>query len=62
MQYGTETVAFYREQWLTLIKENPMANRTKLREINTHVYTWLLHHDKEWLMATGPLRKSQRQK
>jgi len=62
MQYGTKTVAFYREQWLTLIKENPMANRTKLREINMSVYTWLLHHDKEWLMAASPLRKSQCQK
>jgi transposase-like protein len=51
----------YRNEWLSLLNENPDADRTSLRRQADHIYVWLRRHDSEWLEAHLPqLRKNNR--
>lgn len=40
----------YREKWLDIYRSMPGARRDELRRAAGSTYTWLLRHDKDWLM------------
>ena len=40
----------YRAKWLNLCETMPDASRDELRRADGSTYTWLLRHDKGWLM------------
>ncbi len=44
----------YRNEWLSLLNENPDADRTSLRRQAEHIYAWLRRLDSEWLEAHLP--------
>ncbi|MBD1808116.1 TniQ family protein [Microcoleus sp. FACHB-SPT15] len=44
----------YRNEWLSLLNENPDASRTSLRRQADHIYGWLRRRDSEWLEAHLP--------
>jgi hypothetical protein len=51
-----------REEWLRLIKENPNANRSDLKQIGKGLYTWVYKHDRDWYDRATPrsnLRKKR---
>ena len=41
----------YRAKWLDVCNSMPGAKRDELRRVASSTYTWLLRHDKNWLMA-----------
>jgi transposase-like protein len=47
-------VEIYRNEWLSLLKENPNAGRASLRRKAKHIYDWLRVRDSEWLKAHLP--------
>jgi hypothetical protein len=48
---------FYRDQWLSLMKEAPDQGAGSLRKKSPQVYEWLRKYDKEWFNVHRPLRK-----
>jgi hypothetical protein len=47
--------AKFRKDFTTILKQNPSASRTELREFPPRrVYTWLYRYDKEWLETHLP--------
>lgn len=44
----------YRNEFLSLLNENPDADRTSLRRQANRIYTWLWKRDSEWLEAHLP--------
>ncbi|WP_269083298.1 TnsD family Tn7-like transposition protein [Ornithinibacillus contaminans] len=43
-----------REQWLQLIKENPGANRSQLKEKGKGLHTWIYRYDWDWYDKVTP--------
>ncbi|WP_374717499.1 TnsD family Tn7-like transposition protein [Neobacillus sp.] len=50
-----------RLEWLQLIKENPDANRSQLKEKGKGLHTWIYRHDGEWYEKVTP-RMQKRKK
>lgn len=48
-----------REQWLMLIEENPEASRSKLKEKEGALHSWLFRYDREWYESVTPLYKKK---
>ncbi|HEY9795286.1 MAG TPA: TnsD family transposase [Leptolyngbyaceae cyanobacterium] len=44
----------YRNEWLSVLEQNPNADRTSLRNQSSRVYLWLRKRDSEWLEAHLP--------
>ncbi len=44
----------YRNEWLSLLQENPNASRSVLQSKASRVSCWLRRHDSEWLEAHLP--------
>ncbi|PWU70438.1 TnsD family Tn7-like transposition protein [Gracilibacillus dipsosauri] len=38
-----------RKEWIALLKDNKMQTITKIRSLNSGLYTWLYRNDLEWL-------------
>jgi len=51
-----ESVEIHRQLWSTLTGAHPSANRTALIRLEPNLYSWLLHHDRDWLFANSPQR------
>lgn len=49
-----------RSQWLQLIKDNPNANRSQLKEIGKGLHTWIFKHDREWYEKVTPRKKRKK--
>lgn len=43
-----------RNKWIDIVKDNPSASRTELKEVGKGNYTWLYRHDRDWLQKTLP--------
>lgn len=43
-----------RSLWLNIIKENPYATRSELKDIGKGLHTWIRAHDKEWYEKVTP--------
>jgi len=48
-----------REKWLKLIEENPGASRSKLKEKEGALHSWLFRCDREWYESVTPLYKKK---
>jgi hypothetical protein len=44
----------YRKEWLSAFKKNPEITRSALASLQRRVYSWLHHHDREWLDRHKP--------
>lgn len=53
----TKDISWYRDQWLALLDEMPEAGISVLRRKLPSVYSWLKHHDQEWLLTHRPSSK-----
>ncbi len=47
-----------RSKWLKLIADNPDKSRNELKLMSVTLGTWLLRHDKEWMINNSPDIKS----
>lgn len=45
---------FYRNKWLSIIKNHNGLSKTALRNIDHRTYYWLNYHDKEWFDKNRP--------
>lgn len=43
-----------REQWVRLMRENPNANRSELRELGKGLCSWIRKHDWDWYDTVTP--------
>src|SRR6266567_2458617 len=58
-QPSKKDISWYRTQWLTLIQDTPQEEgREALKHKLPGVFQWLDKHDKEWLRAHLPPKKS----
>ena len=48
-----------REKWLKLIEKNPGVSRSKLKEKEGGVYSWLFKHDRDWFESVTPLYRKK---
>lgn len=48
-----------RKKWLKIIKENPEASRTELKEIGKGVHTWIFKHDRDWYEKVSPPKRKK---
>jgi len=53
----TKPITWYRTQWLTLLNKEPGSGISNPRRRLPGVYSWLLRHDREWLVAHRPLHR-----
>jgi hypothetical protein len=51
-----------RKKWLKIIKDNPGANRTELKQIGKGLHTWIYMNDREWYEQVTPRVKTRKQK
>lgn len=51
-----------RAKWIEIIKENPKASRSELKEIGKGVHTWIFKHDREWYEKVSPPKKKKKGK
>ncbi|USK60403.1 TnsD family Tn7-like transposition protein [Peribacillus asahii] len=51
-----------REKWLTIIKDNPGANRSELKQIGKGLHTWIYVNDRDWYDHVTPRVKTRKQK
>ena len=51
---GSKDRAWYRQQWLALLKAHPEATQTQLRLFLRGVHSWLTRHDHAWLNQHMP--------
>lgn len=49
----------YRAKWLDICNSMPGAGRDELRRVSGSTYTWLLRHDKNWLMEHPKEQRSR---
>lgn len=49
ISYDNSKQELYRRRLEEFIKENPMISRKDLRKSNRAIYTWIIHHDSQWL-------------
>ncbi|WP_311062404.1 TnsD family Tn7-like transposition protein [Thermoanaerobacterium sp. CMT5567-10] len=47
----------YRNEWLSLLKNNPGKGKTELRQMDKVLFTWLYRNDREWLNNNSPAKK-----
>lgn len=45
---------YHRNVWISLIKANPCASKTRLRKLAKAHYAWLYRHHKDWLDENSP--------
>lgn len=46
-----------RNEWLSLLKNNPDKGKKELHKINTALFTWLYKNDREWFNNNSPDKK-----
>lgn len=44
----------YRDQWIGLVKSNPLLTKSEVRRLNNRIYKWLFKYDREWLDNNSP--------
>jgi hypothetical protein len=69
---GKQTIAYKRTphfdieerrvKWLTIIKDNPGANRTQLKQLGKGLHTWIYLNDRVWYDKVTPRLKSRKQR
>ncbi|XXF70884.1 TnsD family Tn7-like transposition protein [Thermoanaerobacterium thermosaccharolyticum] len=47
----------YRNEWLSLLKNNPGKGKTELRQMDKVLFTWLYRNDREWLNNNSHAKK-----
>lgn len=52
-------VSSRREEWLTILRENPNSATVALRKEHARLYSWLRYHDREWLSQHTPQKQRQ---
>jgi hypothetical protein len=53
--------SWYRDKWLTMLKETPGESISIVRRRAEGVHTWLQRHDRDWLLAHFPSRNTKGQ-